>query len=66
MYAANKILKQRFREGRKEVFIEWRDRRSKPSWQPEDNVKPELVRHFYIKHTKTGKRRKRNPYKYFK
>ncbi|XP_052806653.1 uncharacterized protein LOC128235905 [Mya arenaria] len=57
-YAANRILKQRTKEGRKEFFLEWSDTKSKPSWEPEDNVKPELIRQFYIKHTRVGKRRK--------
>lgn len=63
-YSANKIMKQRKIGQRKEYLVEWANRNSRPSWQDEDDVSDELKRQFYIKHTQTGKRRKR-PYKYF-
>lgn len=63
-YSVNKILKQRKVGKRKEFLLEWSDTRFEPSWQDEDNVSEELKRQFYIRHTKTGKKRKR-PYKCF-
>ena len=63
-YSANKILKQRKVGQKKQYLIEWANRNAKPSWQNENDVSEELKRQFYIKHTRSGKRRKR-PYKYF-
>ena len=58
--------KERTKEVRREFFLEWTDTKSRPSWQPEENVKSELIRQYYIKHTRAGKRRKHKPYKCFK
>ena len=63
-FSANKIIRQRKDGQKKQYLIEWSDHKFKPSWQDEEDVSDELKRQFYIKHTRTGKRRKR-PYKYF-
>lgn len=63
-YSVNKIIKQRQVGQKKQFLLEWSDVRFKPSWQDEENVSEELKRQFYIRHTRTGKKRKR-PYKCF-
>ena len=65
-FPVNKILKQRFRDGKRQYLLEWKNSKYKPSWQDEEDVSPELKRVFHITHTKAGKRRKRQPYRYFK
>jgi hypothetical protein len=65
-YAVNKILKQRFRNGKKQYLLEWQNQRYTPSWQDENDVSPELKRLFHVTHTKTGKRRKRQKYRFLR
>ena len=62
----NKILKQRFKNRKRQYLLEWTEDIYKPSWQNEEDVSPELKRLFHLTHTRTGKRRKRQPYQYFK
>ena len=63
-YSVNKILKQRKVGNSKQYLIEWSNSKAKPSWQDENDISEELKRHFFIKHTRSGKRRK-IPYRYF-
>lgn len=63
-YKANRILKLRIRNGMKEYLIEWSNKKYKPTWQTDENVSEELKRLFYVRYTKSGKKRKRQ-YRYF-
>ena len=63
-YQANRILRQRIHNGHKEYLNEWSDTNSKPTWEADEDVSEELKRLFYVRHTKSGKRRKR-PFKFF-
>ena len=63
-YSANKVLKQRKTGKNREYLVEWSDVRFKPTWEHHEDVGEDLQRQFYVRHTKTGRRRKR-PYKYF-
>ena len=63
---AVKILKQRKWGNKKYFLVQWADPKIKPSWEAEEDCSEMLLRAFYVKHTLTGRRRKRpTKYKYF-
>lgn len=55
-YPVDKVLKLRNRTGKREFFVKWED--GSKSWEPEENLSQELVREYFVKHTKQGKKRK--------
>ena len=65
-YAVDKIMGAKQSQGRTVYKIKWKDC-SQTSWEPEENVHPELLHEYLKTHTKSGKPRKKvNPNKYFK
>ena len=50
-YQANRISRQRIRNGHKEYLIEWSDINSKPTWEADEDVSEELKILFYVRHT---------------
>lgn len=55
-YPVDKVIKIRNRAGKREFFVKWED--GTKSWEPEENLSQELVREYFVKHTKQGKKRK--------
>lgn len=55
-YPVDKVLKLRNRTGKREFFVKWED--GSKSWEPDENLSQELVREYFVKHTKQGKKRK--------
>lgn len=55
-YPVDEVLKLRNRTGKREFFVKWED--GSKSWEPEENLSLELVREYFVKHTKQGKKRK--------
>jgi hypothetical protein len=58
-----KLIKAAPWNGRKHYLVKWKHD-SQQTWVPAEGVSEYLKREFHIKHTQSGKRRKR-PYKYF-
>ncbi|KAL4217283.1 hypothetical protein ACF0H5_023734 [Mactra antiquata] len=63
-YPAKRILRQRYRNGRKQFLLLWSDRKFRQSWQDEGDVSPALKRQFQLTHNAVGKKRKRRPSQY--
>ena len=58
MYLISKILKARKVNGKPQYYIRWAGYTQK-TWEPEENIPTNLIRHFYATKTQKGTRRKR-------
>jgi RNA:NAD 2'-phosphotransferase (TPT1/KptA family) len=58
-YEAIEIIKQKRLGGEKWYLIQWKEDGAKPSWSRESDVSEDLLKHWWITHTKEGTRRKR-------
>ena len=58
-YEAEKLLKSKWVSGRKHYLVQWTDKTTEPSWEPESNITPLLIQQYHINNSKTKRRNKR-------
>ena len=58
-YTAEKLLKMRRRDGKRQFWVKWEDPDAKNSWENEEDVTEALKDNFFIAHTLKGEKRKR-------
>ena len=63
-YVVDKLLRTKQVNGKRHVLVKWQDG-SPNTWEPKENISEYTLRNFYATHIKQGKRRKRQPYKFF-
>ena len=64
-HAVERILEVRNRQGKREYKIKWKDCND-TTFEPEENLHPDLLRAYLKTHTRAGKKRKNiKKYKYF-
>ena len=56
LYNVEKLLRMRKRAGKRQFYVKWED--GSKTWEPEENLSEDLIREYFVTHTKQGKKRK--------
>ena len=56
LYNVEKLLRMRKRAGKRHFYVKWED--GSKTWEPEENLSDDLIREYFVTHTKQGKKRK--------
>ena len=53
LYNVERLLRMRKRAGKRQFYVKWED--GSKTWEPEENLSEDLIREYFVTHTKQGK-----------